>query len=60
MRKTFAGSSVLGRQSTNRVNVRMMLGAESAQLRFLALTNGRLRDRSDQDLLRCGVKPGRR
>jgi hypothetical protein len=60
MRKTFTGSSVLGRQSANCVNVRMMLGAKSAQPRFLVLTNGRLRDRSDQDLLRCGVKPGRR
>jgi hypothetical protein len=35
MRKNLTGSSVLGRQGTNCVSVRMLLGAESAQLRFL-------------------------
>jgi hypothetical protein len=60
MRKTFTGSGVLGRQGTNCVSVRMLLGAESAQLRFLTLANGRLRDRPDQDLLGGGIEPGRR
>jgi hypothetical protein len=60
MRKTFTGGGVLGRQSTNCVGVRMLLGAESAQLRFLTLANGRLRDRPDQDLLGGGIEPGRR
>src|SRR6516165_6538143 len=57
MRKTFTGGGVLGRQSTNCVGVRMLLGAESAQLRFLTLANGRLRDRPDQDLLGGGNAP---
>jgi hypothetical protein len=60
MRKTFTGSGMLSRQGANCISVRMLLGAESAQLRFLTLANGRLRDRSDQDLLGGSVKPGRR
>jgi hypothetical protein len=60
MRKTFTGCGVLGRQGTNCISVRMLLGAESAQLRFLTLANGRLRDRPNQDLLGGGVEPGRR
>src|SRR5215813_6383176 len=57
MRKTFTGSGVLGRQSTNCVGVRMLLSAESAQLRLLTLANGCLRDRPDQDLLVGGNAP---
>jgi hypothetical protein len=60
MRKNLTGSSVLGRQGTNCVSVRMLLGAESAQLRFLTLANGRLRDGPNQDLLGGGIEPRRR
>jgi hypothetical protein len=58
MRKIFSGSGVLGRQSANCVGVRMLVGAESAQLRLLTLANGRLRDCPDQDLLGGGIEPG--
>ena len=60
MRQHLGTGGVRGPQLANGVDVRRVLSAELAQLRLLLLADRSLYDRADQNLLGCGVKPGRR
>jgi hypothetical protein len=50
---------MLGRERSDGVRVRARLGTECAQLRLQELAQRRLRDSTGEDLLGCGVEPGR-